>query len=251
MHHPITAKRQPRLRLAWPGHDKRSGFQLLARACLLSRRITRFRTYTITTVTSANVTSIATAVTNHHHRQSFLSPFRPPQQTTAFTNARDASRRGRTDQSHGQPHLSLSHPSLQTTTPRSFEQWYEIQAASCKCRPRGVHWGQDTGYDLDLEVEISAFLGIQIDQDSTEGTFTLTQKLVSPTVTPTRYALPQPLGYPTKMVPAGSMQMKPSNTPLPSACSCTWPTILDPISPLRFTSTHGLPTLLASLMGEQ
>jgi hypothetical protein len=35
---------------------------------------------------------------------------------------------------------------------------------------------KDTGYDLDSEGEISAFLGIQIDQDSTDGTFTLTQE---------------------------------------------------------------------------
>jgi hypothetical protein len=42
VHHPITAKRQLLLRLARPGHGKRSCFQLLARACLLFRRITRF-----------------------------------------------------------------------------------------------------------------------------------------------------------------------------------------------------------------
>jgi hypothetical protein len=115
VHHPITAKRQLWLRLARPGHGKRSGFQLLARACLLSRRITLFCTHTITTAISTNITTIVTTATDHYHRQSFLSLSRPPQQTTAFTNARDASRRGRTDQSHGQPHLSLPLPSQQTT----------------------------------------------------------------------------------------------------------------------------------------
>jgi hypothetical protein len=52
--------------------------------------------------------------TDHYQRQSFLSLSRPPQPTTAtLTNALDASCRGRTDQSHGQPHLSLSRPSQQ------------------------------------------------------------------------------------------------------------------------------------------
>jgi hypothetical protein len=58
----------------------------------------RFCTHTITTATSANVTTIATAVTDHYHRQYFLSLSRPPQQITASTNAHDTSHRGRTDQ---------------------------------------------------------------------------------------------------------------------------------------------------------
>jgi hypothetical protein len=84
---------------------------LIARAYLLPRRTTRFCTHTITTTSSTNVTTIATAVTDHCHRQSFLSLSRPSQQITASTNARDTSHRGRTDRSHRQYYLSLSHPS--------------------------------------------------------------------------------------------------------------------------------------------
>jgi hypothetical protein len=51
------------LRLARPGHRKRSRFRRLTRACLLSRRTTRFCTNTITTATSVTVTTTATAVT--------------------------------------------------------------------------------------------------------------------------------------------------------------------------------------------
>jgi hypothetical protein len=95
VHHPITGKRQLLLRLARPGHRKRSRFRLLVRACLLSRRTTRFCANTITTATSATVITIATAVTDHCHRQSFLSLPRPSQQITASTNTRDTRHRGR------------------------------------------------------------------------------------------------------------------------------------------------------------
>jgi hypothetical protein len=55
-----------------------------------------------TTVTSANVTSNATAVTDHHHRQSFLSPSRPSQQNTVTMNPGDTSHRCGTDHFHSQ-----------------------------------------------------------------------------------------------------------------------------------------------------
>jgi hypothetical protein len=106
VHNPITGKRQLMLRLARRGHRKRSRFRLPARACLLSRRTTRIRTNTITT---------ATAVTDHNHRQSFLSLSRPSQQIPASTNTRDTRHRGRTDQSHRQYYLSPSRPLQQPT----------------------------------------------------------------------------------------------------------------------------------------